>query len=163
MREKYIIASMRPWVLRRPSQFRLPPPLALTSAEYAADYNETKSMEASSGSPRSADQSELALFWAGNTLLYWNRIASQLAMERSLNFLENAHLFAQLNVAMADAGIACWDGKYRCIFWKPITAIRGGDTDNNPATDPDPRGRLGSTSSRPAPRPIRNTLPDIRP
>ena len=131
-------ASMTPWVLRRPSQFRLPPPLALTSAEYAADYNEVKSMGASSGSPRSADQSELALFWAGNTPLYWNRITSQIATERSLKFLENAHLFALLNVAMADAGIACWDGKYRYVFWRPITAIRGGDTDNNAATDPDP-------------------------
>jgi membrane-associated phospholipid phosphatase len=116
----------------------LPPPLALTSAEYAADYNEVKSMGASSGSPRSADQSELALFWAGNTPLYWNRITSQIATERSLKFLENAHLFALLNVAMADAGIACWDGKYRYVFWRPITAIRGGDTDNNAATDPDP-------------------------
>jgi hypothetical protein len=131
-------ASMTPWVLRRPSQFRLPPPLALTSAEYAADYNEVMSMGASSGSPRSADQSELALFWAGNTPLYWNRITSQIATERSLKFLENAHLFALLNVAMADAGIACWDGKYRYVFWRPITAIRGGDTDNNAATDPDP-------------------------
>jgi PAP2 superfamily len=131
-------ASMTPWVLRRPSQFRLPPPLALTSAEYAADYNEVKSMGATSGSPRSGDQSELALFWAGNTPLYWNRIASQIATERSLKFFENAHLFALLDVAMADAGIACWDGKYRFVFWRPITAIRGGDTDNNSATDPDP-------------------------
>jgi hypothetical protein len=131
-------ASMTPWVLRRPSQFRLPPPLALTSAEYAADYNEVKSMGAFSGSPRTADQSELALFWAGNTPLYWNRIASQIAAERSLKLSENAHLLALLNVAMADAGIACWDGKYRYVFWRPITAIRAGDTDNNASTDPDP-------------------------
>ncbi len=131
-------ASMTPWVLRRPSQFRLPPPLALTSAEYAADYNETKTMGISSGSPRTADQSELALFWAGNTPLYWNRIASQISVARSLSLSQNAHLFALLNVAMADAGIACWDSKYRYVFWRPITAIRGGDTDNNPATDPDP-------------------------
>ncbi len=130
-------ASMTPWVLRRPSQFRLPPPLALTSAEYAADYNEVKSMGAFSGSPRTADQSELALFWAGNTPLYWNRIASQIAAERSLKLVENAHLFALLNVAMADAGIACWDAKYRYVFWRPITAIRAGDTDNNASTAPD--------------------------
>src|ERR1035438_1934438 len=52
--------------------------------------------------------------------------------------IQIATLFALLNVAMADAGIACWDGKYRYVFWRPITAIRGGDTDNNAATDPDP-------------------------
>jgi len=131
-------ASMTPWVLQRPSQFRLPPPLALTSPEYAADYNEIKSMGAFLGSSRSADQSELALFWAGNTALYWNRIASQIAAERSLRLSDNAHLFAVLNVTMGDAAIACWDGKYRYVFWRPITAIRAGDTDGNASTDPDP-------------------------
>ncbi len=130
-------ATMTPWVLRRPSQFRLPPPLALTSAEYAADYNEIKLMGSFNGSARSADQSELALFWAGNTPLYWNRIASQIAAVRSLRFTENAHLFALLNLSMADAAIACWDSKYRYVFWRPITAIRGGDTDGNANTDPD--------------------------
>ena len=129
---------MTPWVLVRPSQFRLPPPNALTSPEYAADYNELKVMGPYNGSARSADQSGLALFWAGNTPLYWNRIAAQISVERSLRLSQNAHLFAQLNVAMADAGIACWDGKYRYVFWRPITAIQAGDTDGNPATDPDP-------------------------
>jgi hypothetical protein len=119
-------ASMTPWVLRRPSQFRLPPPLALDSPEYAADLNETRIMGVFSGSPRSDDQSELALFWNGNTPLFWNRIASQIAAQRSLTLSENAHLFALLNVSMADAGIACWDGKYRYVFWRPITAIRAG-------------------------------------
>lgn len=131
-------ASMTPWVLQRPSQFRLPPPLALTSAEYAADYNEIKVMGVYSGSGRTADQSDLALFWAGNTPLYWNRIASQISAARSLSLSQNAHLFALLNVSMADAGIACWDSKYRYVFWRPITAINEGDADGNAATDPDP-------------------------
>ena len=131
-------ATLTPFVLQRPSQFRLPPPLALTSAEYATDYNEVKTMGAFSGSQRSDDQSELALFWAGNTPVYWNRIASQISVERSLSLSQNAHLFALLNVTLADAAIACWDGKYRYVFWRPITAIRLGDTDGNDATDPDP-------------------------
>jgi hypothetical protein len=121
-------ASMTPWVLRRPSQFRLPPPLALDSPEYAADLNELKVMGIFSGSSRTPDQSELALFWAGNTPLYWNRIAAQLSAARELTLAENAHLFALLNVTMADAAIACWDGKYRYVFWRPITAIRAGLT-----------------------------------
>ncbi|PYX40802.1 MAG: hypothetical protein DMG81_05145 [Acidobacteria bacterium] len=131
-------ASMTPWVLLRPSQFRLPPPNALTSAEYATDYNEIKAMGPFTGSGRSADQSELALFWAGNTPLYWNRIAAQVSTAQGLRLSQNAHLFALLNIAMADAAIACWDAKYRYVFWRPITAIQAGDTDNNPATDPDP-------------------------
>jgi PAP2 superfamily len=81
-----------------------------------------------SGSARTPDQSELALFWAGNTALYWNRIAAQLSAGRGLSLVENAHLFALMNVSMADAAIACWDGKYRYVFWRPITAIRAGLT-----------------------------------
>jgi membrane-associated phospholipid phosphatase len=131
-------ATMTPWTMKRASQFRPAPPPGLTSSTYTADYNETKSMGAFAGSPRTADQSDLALFWAGNTALYWNRIASQIATERNLSLSENAHLFAQLNLAMADAAIACWDAKYRFVFWRPITAIRGGDTDGNDATVVDP-------------------------
>ena len=126
-------ASMMPWVLTRPGQFRLPPPLALTDPVYLADYNEVRTMGASSASPRSTDQSELALFWAGNTPLYWNRMAVQVATARSLSLSQNAHLFALLNVAMADAAIACWDTKYRFSFWRPITAIRDPSSSN-----PDP-------------------------
>jgi hypothetical protein len=119
---------MTPWVLARPSQFRLPPPLALNSAEYAADFNEVRSMGTLSGSGRTPDQSELALFWALNTPLAWNRIAAQLSAARGLSLSENAHLFAVLNVTLADAIIACWDTKYRYVFWRPVTAIRTGLT-----------------------------------
>jgi hypothetical protein len=131
-------ATMTPWVLTRPSQFRLPPQPALTSPEYTADYNESVMMGSLTGSQRTTDQTELALFWAGNTPLYWNRVASQIAVARSLSLEQNAHLFAVLNVSMADAVIACWDGKYRYVTWRPITAIREGDRDGNAATAADP-------------------------
>jgi membrane-associated phospholipid phosphatase len=130
-------ATMTPWVLRRPSQFRLPPPNALNTPEYATDYNEIKVMGVYSGSQRTDDQSELVLFWASNTPLSWNRIASDLSASRGFSLMQNAHLFALLNVTMADAGIACWDAKYRYVYWRPITAIRLGDTDGNASTDPD--------------------------
>jgi membrane-associated phospholipid phosphatase len=143
-------ASMTPWVLIRPSQFRLPPPYAsaptgtasniaaLTRADYATDYNELKTMGTLTNSGRSDDQSALALFWAGNTPLYWNRIAADLSAQRQLSLRENARLFALLNVAIGDAAIACWDSKYRYVFWRPITAIRNGDIDNNAGTIADP-------------------------
>jgi hypothetical protein len=131
-------ASLTPWVLRRPSQFRPAPPNALTSAEYAADYNEIKVMGVYSGSGRTDDQSELVRFWGGNAFIDWDRIAAQVSAERSLNLTENAHLFALMHVTMADAAIACWDAKYRYVYWRPINAIREGDADGNAATDPDP-------------------------
>jgi hypothetical protein len=110
-------ATMTPWVLIRGSQFRLPPPPALGSPEYVADYNETIL-----GVAGNAHEAE-ARFWAGNTALYWNRIAAQVAASRDLSLVETAHLFGLLNVSMADAAIACWDGKYRYVFWRPVTAI----------------------------------------
>jgi hypothetical protein len=132
------IATMTPWVLTRPSQFRLPPPLALSSTEYAADLNEVKVMGTLSGSMRTPDQSELALFWALNTPLAWNRITAQISAARGLTLTENAHLFALLNLTLSDALIACWDSKYRYVFWRPITAIRAGltPTDADPAWVP---------------------------
>ena len=132
------LTTMTPWVLMRASQFRLAPPYALDSAQYAADLDETKTMGALSGSPRTADQSELVLFWQSNTPLTWDRVAAQISAERGLSFHENVHLFALLNVTMADAVIACWDSKYRYSFWRPITAIREGltPTDADPTWEP---------------------------
>jgi PAP2 superfamily protein len=142
------IATMTPWVLRRPSQFRLPPPLALSSQEYAADLNEVKAMGVLSNSMRTPEQTELALFWAGNTPLFWNRITAQISAARGLTLTENAHLFALLNITLSDALIACWDVKYRFVFWRPITAIRAGLTpeEAEPLWEP----LLNSTTGTPA-------------
>ena len=127
------IATMTPWVLTRPSQFRLPPPLALNSPEYLADLKEVK--ENGSLSSLGTPQAETALFWALNTPLAWNRIAAQLSAARGLSLTENAHLFAVLNVTLADAITACWDSKYRYIFWRPVTAIRAGAAPGDPDAD----------------------------
>ena len=137
-------ASMTPWVMLRPNQFRPDAPYPLltngqfdfSSPAYLADYEETKSKGAYSGGARTSDESELALFWAGNTALFWIRIASQMSAAQQLTLTENAHLFALLNLAMADAGIACWDAKYRFVLWRPITAIREGSVDQDPSWKP---------------------------
>jgi len=129
------LATITPWVLTRPSQFRLPPPLALNNPEYAADLNEVLEMGSLSSTSRSSEQTEVALFWALNTPLAWNRIAAQLSAARGLSLTENAHLFAVLNVTLADAITACWDSKYRYIFWRPVTAIRAGAAAGDPDAD----------------------------
>src|SRR6202047_3646543 len=141
-------ASMTPWVLTRPSQFRLPPPLALNSPEYAADLNEVREMGSLSSTSRSSEQTEVALFWALNTPLAWNRIAAQLSAARGLSLTENAHLFAVLNLTLADAITACWDSKYRYIFWRPVTAIRAGAAPGDP--DANWRPLLNSLTGTPA-------------
>ena len=53
---------------------------------------------------------------------------------QALSVLESARLFALLNLAMADAGIVCWEAKYHYNFWRPITAIHLADHDGNATT-----------------------------
>jgi hypothetical protein len=137
------IATMAPWVLARANQFRPRAPYAspttgqidLTNAQYLADFQETKTMGAFAA-PRAADQTELALFWAGSTPLFWIRTAAQISAQRHLTLLQNAHLFALLNLAMGDATIACWDAKYRYMLWRPVTAVREGVIDPDPTWKP---------------------------
>jgi hypothetical protein len=126
------LATVTPFVLTRPSQFRIPPPLALNDPEYLADLSEVREMGSLSSTTRSSEQTQVALFWALNTSLAWDRIAVQLSQARGLSLTENAHLFAVLNVSMVDAIIACWDSKYRYLAWRPVTAIRAGAAPGDP-------------------------------
>jgi hypothetical protein len=110
----------------------------LTSAEYAADYNEVKAVGELNSATRTAEQSEIARFWYEGSPNGWNRIARVVAAQRGLDTWRNARLFGLLNFAMADGFIAGFDSKYFYDFWRPITAIRAGATDSNPATVADP-------------------------
>jgi hypothetical protein len=131
-------ATMTPWAIASPSQFRPTGPPDLGSAQYALDLSEVQQLGISNGSSRTADQTEIAIFWTANTPVLWNRLAVSLATERHLTLSEEARLLSLLNVAMADAVIACWDAKYHYVFWRPITAIRLADTDPNADTVRDP-------------------------
>src|SRR5262249_27126559 len=67
----------------------------------------------------------------------WNQITETVSVAHNLSLAENARLYAQMTVASADAFIAMFDTKYEYNFWRPVTAIRAGDTDGNPNTIPD--------------------------
>jgi len=132
-----------PFALSSGSQFRPAGPPSLDSAKYAADFNEVKALGAAVGSTRTEDQSQIALFWADGSGTetppgHWNSIAQDVAADRGNTLEQNARLFALLNVAMADAAICAWDAKYFYAFWRPVTAVRDGDLDGNPATVSDP-------------------------
>ena len=133
------LAQVTPWVIQSPSQFRPSAPPALDSIEYAIDFNETKLMGSSSSTARTADQTDFALFWqAGNPPDFWDPVAIALAQEHHFGILRTARLLAQVNLAMSDAMIGCWDAKYTYANWRPITAIVLADTDGNPDTASDP-------------------------
>jgi hypothetical protein len=125
-------------VLTTASQFRPAGPLALNSAQYAAEFNETKIMGKSTSLTRTVDQTLYAGFWAASTSSYYfNQAAVGLAAERHLTLSETSRLLALLNIAAADATIGCFDAKYEYVFWRPVTAIPLAATDGNAATDAD--------------------------
>ncbi len=135
--------GLTPFTMSDHAQFRPPGPPALDSAAYAAAVNEVKALGAAVGSIRSADQSEIALFWADGAGTetppgHWNHIAQDVGAALGTSMEENARLFALLNLAMADAAICAWDAKYNFHNWRPVTAIRLADLDGNPDTAPDP-------------------------
>jgi hypothetical protein len=129
---------VQPFALNSASQFRPDPPFSLTSEDWARDYNEIKALGPAVGSIRTPAQTDIARFWSDNPPLQWNRAWRALSVAKDLGLADNARYFAMLATASADALIACWDAKYFYNFWRPVTAIRAGDTDGNPETAPDP-------------------------
>jgi hypothetical protein len=127
-----------PFVLKRGSQFRTEGPPSLDSDEWADDFNEAKRLGSVDSSDRTEEQTTIALCGAEPPLPMWNRVARSVSAQKNTGLVENARLFALMNLAMFDATIAIWDSKYTYRFWRPVTAIRVADTDGNDSTDADP-------------------------
>jgi hypothetical protein len=130
------VSNVRPFTLNSTSQLRTEGPLELTSAEYAAEFNEVKALGAVSGSTRTADQTLLAQFYVANPLPFVNGAFRNIAAQQGLSTAEQARLFAKSSMGAADALISCWDDKDYWSFWRPITAIQEAANDGNPATSP---------------------------
>jgi hypothetical protein len=131
------VANVEPFTLDSPSQFRSAGPLALDSAEYATEYNEVKDL-GGVDSARSPEQQAIAEFFTVNPVEMYNRAFRSVAEAEGLSVVDEARLFAMVNVTAADAVINCWDDKAYWHFWRPITAIHEGDNDNNDDTVGDP-------------------------
>jgi membrane-associated phospholipid phosphatase len=149
-------SRVRPFVLESPTQFRSPPPPALSSEAYASAFAEVKQLGGDgirTPTRRTAEQTVIGIYWAydgtawiGTPPRLYNQIAVQLALQRIRDPLELARVLALVNVAIADATIAGWDAKYYYKFWRPVTAIREaspgtgptGLGDGNPDTIADP-------------------------
>jgi hypothetical protein len=129
---------VQPFVLRSASQFRPEGPFNAASEDWARDYNEVQALGSAVGSIRTAEQTDIARFWNDNPPLQWIRAWRALSVGQGLGLAENARYFAMLASASADSLVACWDAKYFYNFWRPVTAIRAGDSDGNPETAPDP-------------------------
>jgi hypothetical protein len=131
------VAVMTPFALISHSQFRPGPPPALASAQYATDVNEVKAGGRTTGSSRTAEQTELARLWHAVAPIDENATFNSL-LPAGLGLVDRARILALVNLAMADAYIYVFDAKYTYNLWRPYHAIRLADSDSNPATTPDP-------------------------
>jgi hypothetical protein len=132
------LATMRPFLLAEPNQFRAPPPPALTSHQYAKDVNETKAYGALNSTVRTPAQTAIAYFWVGNNINQYNVTMQNVVNQHQMDLVDAAHLLAIGNIVTTDAGIACYDSKFFYQAWRPTGAIQNADKDNNPETTADP-------------------------
>lgn len=152
--------KVKPFALNRSFDFAPSAPPALGSDEYADAFNDVKDYGGGGLTPtlRNDEETEIGIYWAydgvrglGTPPRLYNQIARLIAVQEGNTELENAQLFAQLNIAMADAGIVCWSMKYTYNVWRPILGIRRADEDGNPDTDKDqtwtPLGAPGSNQN----------------
>ena len=127
--------NVKPFAMTKGSQFRPDPPISLTSKEWAADFNELKDYGGKTGAKRSAQQTEIAQFWLMVGPPAYHPFARNLVTAKQMNVDDSARFMALVAVGLNEALIAVFDAKYHYNFWRPITAIRNGDIDDNPATE----------------------------
>jgi hypothetical protein len=130
-------SKVKPFAVRAADAFRPMAPPDLNSADYARDYNEVKRLGGMDSVARTAEQTLIAWFWDDGPGTcsppgHWNLIAQEAARSQGNTLSENARLFALLNMALADAGIACWECKFHFNLWRPVTAIPEAARAGNP-------------------------------
>ena len=134
--------DVQPFVVGNGRQFLVESPPALTSALYAADFNEVKTIGSATSTTRTPEQTLIAQLWARvgtPTSLenIWNNVARDVAQSRGANGIETARLFALLNVSLHDGLLTSFTGKFLFGLWRPVTAIRAAELDGNAATAAD--------------------------
>jgi hypothetical protein len=145
-------SHVTPFALERANQFLPGPPPALTSDRYSDALNEIKSLGTTNSTTATADEALTGRFWNGAIQNYWNEITQTAVLDHDLSIAQSARLFALLNLTLADGVIAFYDAKYTYNLWRPVTAIRAADSDNNPDTMTDPNWlpEVGKTAPDPS-------------
>jgi hypothetical protein len=126
----------KPFALTAPSQFRLGPPPAPDSARHAADLAEVRAYGAADSTRRSAHQTETATFWLGSSYTLYTEPLRVALSRTGQGTAGQARLVALFHVALVDTQIATSDSKYAYERWRPVTAIRTGAIDPDPAWTP---------------------------
>jgi hypothetical protein len=132
------LPGILPLALGSASQLRPDGPNALTSPEYAEDFNQVKELGRRDSAARTTEQTTQALFWTDHDLRQWNDGMLRLAAARGLDLVQAARMLAMAHVSGGDAMIACFDAKFHYMFWRPYVAIPQAEVDGNSLTVPDP-------------------------
>ena len=132
------VGNVKPFLIPNAEMLRSDGPNTLTSAAYAEEFNEVKSLGSLTSTKRTADQTMAAIFWQSQPGGLYAGAMRQLSTRYGLSTADNARLFAMTSLAAADGAIACWKDKYYWNFWRPIDAIHEAASDGNPATQADP-------------------------
>jgi len=130
------VGAVDPFAIQTSSQFRTSGPNALTSAAWAAEFNEVKALGSATSAVRTTHQTYVARWWQSTPVAIWNSVANELAERDGLSIVDTARLLAMENLSGADAAINCWNDKYYWDFWRPWNAIPRAAEDGNPATLP---------------------------
>lgn len=133
------LARVDPFTMTAPAQFRPPGPPPLGSERYATDYHEVKELGGKHSTKRTREQTATGVFWAPSAATVWPVSIRKMATDNGLDLIASARFQAAAFTALADSLIACWDAKYAFNFWRPVTAIRVGDSHGDPKTAPDPQ------------------------
>jgi hypothetical protein len=130
--------NLTPFGIQSTQQFRSGPPPALTSRSYTRSYREVQQVGDVTSTLRPQDRADVARYFAVVSAPHvWNSVAQQVSLSRRRSLSAQARAFALLNMAISDGLASAMETKYFYVFWRPVTAIRGGDTDDNPKTEPD--------------------------
>ena len=132
------VRNVRPFTLPRPEYFHTSgPPLPLTSALYAAEFNEVKALGRATGSTRTEAQTSLAYWSAAHPVPMLYAAMRQVSASKGLTITEQARFYAMTSMSGADSLINCWAEKAHWSFWRPTTAIQLAATDGNGDTEAD--------------------------
>jgi hypothetical protein len=124
--------NVTPFTVPDPDYFPTATKPDVNDPEWLAALEEVRAYGASNSSVRTAEQTQIGLFYIEGSMSLLNRLARQLIAQEpvetnraaaSKQLLAHARLFAAINISIADANIRTWRVKYREHFWRPYTAI----------------------------------------
>jgi hypothetical protein len=127
------LGGVTPLAIQSATQFAPGAPPPINSATYLEEYNEVKTVGDANApvTDRSAAMTQTARFFSDAGILPIQGALRDLATRRALDIVDSARLFAAVDTSIADGAITVWHAKLQYMWWRPITAIRMGETDGN--------------------------------